>query len=78
MILDAKLWWKWHINKKRYEPNMKFKKMYLVAWTQFRAVNPIKSYYASKLYIQFGVMVSSFGAVPVIECYQDKVLEVYC
>jgi hypothetical protein len=30
----------------------------------------IKSYYTSKLYVQFGVMASSSGAVPVIQKFK--------
>jgi hypothetical protein len=65
MTLDAKLRWKEHIQKKRDELNIKFKKMY---WLLGRnsELSVHNQYYKSKLYVQFGVTVSSSGAVLVI------------
>jgi hypothetical protein len=56
MTLDAKLRWKEYIKKKRDEFNIKFRKMY---WLFGR--NSELSVH-NKLYVQFGVMVSSSGA----------------
>jgi hypothetical protein len=65
MTLDAKLRWKEHIKKKCDELNIKFRKMYWLLGCNSSCQTTIKSYYTSKLYVQFGVMVSSSGAAPV-------------
>jgi hypothetical protein len=66
MTLDAKLRWKKHIENKRDELNIKFRKIYCCLDAILSCQSTINSYYTSKLYIKFGVMVSSFGAVPAI------------
>jgi uncharacterized protein YeeX (DUF496 family) len=38
-------------------------------------LSTINSHYTSKLYVQFGVMISSSGAASVIQRYQNKVLK---
>jgi hypothetical protein len=60
MTLDAKLRWKEHIKKKRDELNIKFRKMYwlLGSNSELSVHNKLT---LCKLYVQFGVMVSSSG-----------------
>jgi hypothetical protein len=65
MTLDAKLRWKEHIKKKSDELNIKFRKMYWLLG-RMSCQSTINSHYTSKLYLQFGVMVSSSGAALVI------------
>jgi hypothetical protein len=66
MTLDANLWWKEHIKKKCDELNIKFRKMYWLLRHNSELSVHNKIIYTSKLYVQFGVMVSSSGAAPVI------------
>jgi hypothetical protein len=54
MTLDAKLRWKEHIQKKRCLDAI------------LSCQSTINSHYTIKLYVQFGVMVSTSGAAPVI------------
>jgi uncharacterized protein YeeX (DUF496 family) len=81
MTLDAKLRWKEHIKKKRDELNIKFKKMYWLLGRNSEMSFHNKLTYTSKLYVQFGVMVSSSGAalvdsnIQMIQRYQNKVLK---
>jgi hypothetical protein len=65
MTLDAKLWWKEHIKKKRDELNIKFRKMYWLLGrnSELSVHNKLTLY---KLYVHFGLMVSSSGAALVI------------
>jgi hypothetical protein len=98
MNLDVKLRWKEHIKKKRDELNIKFRKMYcIVLYCIYSAFKTkcigcldeilscqytINSHYPSKLYVQFGVMVSSSRValvnlinIQVIQRNQNKVLK---
>jgi hypothetical protein len=66
MTLDAKLRWKEHFKKKRDELNIKFRKMYwsLGRNSELSVHNKLTLY--QQINVQFGVMVSSFGAALVI------------
>jgi hypothetical protein len=66
MTLDAKLRWKEHTKKKRDELNIKFRKMYGCLHVILSCQSTINSHYTSKLYVQFGVVVSSSGGATVI------------
>jgi hypothetical protein len=61
MTLDAKLRWKEHIKKNRDELNIKFRKMCWLLGRNFELSvhNKLTLY---KLYVRFGVMISSSGA----------------
>jgi hypothetical protein len=60
MTLDIKLRWKEHIK-------MKFRKMYWLLGRNSEFPFTTNSSYINKFYNQYGVMISSFGAVPVIQ-----------
>jgi hypothetical protein len=54
------------LRKKRDELNIKFRKMYWLLGCNSELSIHNKICHTSKLYVQFGVMVSSSGAAPVI------------
>jgi hypothetical protein len=66
MTLDAKLWWKEHIKKKRDELNIKLRKMYWLLGRNSELSVHNKFTLYKQLNVHFGVMVSSSGAEPVI------------
>jgi uncharacterized protein YeeX (DUF496 family) len=80
MTLDAKLRWKEHIKKNDMSSTSSSGKC--IGWLDaiLSCQSTINSHYTSKLYVQFGVMVSSSGAALVnpifkIQRYQNKVLK---
>jgi hypothetical protein len=66
MTLDAKLQWKEHIKKKRDELNIKSRKMYWLLGHNSELFIHNKIILHNQVIVQFGVMVSSFAAVPMI------------
>jgi hypothetical protein len=66
MILGAKLWWKEHIKKKVMSSTSSSGKCIGCLDAILGCQSTVNSYYTRKLYVQFGVMVSSFWATPVI------------
>jgi hypothetical protein len=80
MTLDAKLWWKEHIKKKRDELNIKFRKMYWLLGRNFelsvhnkltlykQVIRPVWSYG-----IQLRGCASEFN-IQVIQRYKNKVI----
>jgi hypothetical protein len=67
MTLDAKLQWKEHIKKKNMMRSTSSSGKCIGSSDAILCCqSTIKSYYTSKLYVQFGVMVSCSGAAPVI------------
>jgi uncharacterized protein YeeX (DUF496 family) len=73
--LNAKLRWKEHIKKNVMSSTLSSGKCIGYLEEILSCQSTIKSYYTSKLYVQFWVMVSSSGAVPVIQRYRNKVLK---
>jgi hypothetical protein len=66
MTLDTKLRWKEDIKKKRDELNIKFRKMYWLLGRTLSCPFTTNLSCINKFYDQYGVMVSSFEAAPVI------------
>jgi hypothetical protein len=66
MTLDAKLWGKQHIKKKVMSSTSSTGKCISCLDAILSCPSTINSYYTSKLCVQFEVMVSSFGAAPMI------------
>jgi hypothetical protein len=66
MTLGAKLQWKEHIRKKAMSSTSSSGKCIGCLEAILNCQFTINSHYTNKLYVQFGVMVPSFGAVPVI------------
>jgi hypothetical protein len=65
MTLDAKLQWKENMKKKIMSSKSSSGNYIGCLESILSCQSTINSYYTSKSYVQFGVMVSSFGAAPV-------------
>jgi hypothetical protein len=65
MTLGTKLRWKEHIDE-TWRAQYKIQENVLATWTQLWVVHFQISSYINKFYYHYGVMVSSFGDVPVI------------
>jgi hypothetical protein len=74
MAIDAEFRWKEHIKKKSDELNIKIKKMYWLLGrnSELSVHNKLMLY--KKLYVLFGVIVSSFGAAPGFQYWHDSTL----
>jgi hypothetical protein len=66
MTLEAHFWWKEDIKKNAMSPTSISGKYIGCSDAVLSCQSTINSYYTSKLYVQLGVMVSSFRAEPVI------------
>jgi uncharacterized protein YeeX (DUF496 family) len=81
MTLDAKLRWKEHIKKKRYEFNIKFRKMYwLLGRNSELSVHNILTLYKQVIrrVWSYGIQIwgcASDSNIQVIQRYQNKVLK---
>jgi uncharacterized protein YeeX (DUF496 family) len=81
MTLDAKLWWKGHIKKKRDELSIKFRTMYWLLGhnSELSIHNKIISYEQVICTVwSYGIQLwgcASDSNIQLIQCYQNKVLK---